>query len=149
VTPGALLGTALWIGTCLIFKVYVAVFADYEAAYGSLAGVAVLLLWFYLSGLGLLVGAELNSEIEHAAAYGQSPIVNERTGRRQIGARAARAFARRHRDAHETSAPTNTSSHPAVARPVPPRPSKWLGLSFAAAVLAVRAPRRLLRKALL
>ena len=112
VTPGALVGTALWVATCLIFKLYIAVFANYEAAYGSLAGVAVLLLWFYLSGLGVLVGAELNSEIEQAAEHGDSPIINERTGRRLIGARAARAFARRRHAAHPKAEHKNTQARP-------------------------------------
>lgn len=64
VTPGALLATALWLLTSLGFKVYVQNFSNYTAVYGAIGAVIVLLLWFYLSGLALLVGAELNAEID-------------------------------------------------------------------------------------
>src|SRR5262249_27858011 len=47
---------------------YVNHFANYTATYGSLGGAILLMLWLYLSGVVLLVGAEVNAEIEHAAA---------------------------------------------------------------------------------
>ena len=68
VTPGAAVATVLWLLASLGFKFYVANFTDYNASYGAVGGVIVLLLWFYVSGIAILVGAELNSEIEHAAA---------------------------------------------------------------------------------
>ncbi len=67
VSPGAVLATVLWLVASLGFKWYVSNFADYQASYGAIGGVVVLLLWFYVSGLALLIGAELNSEIAHAA----------------------------------------------------------------------------------
>ena len=67
VSPGAVLATVLWLVASLGFKWYVAKVGDYQASYGAIGGVMVLLLWFYVSGLALLVGAELNSEIAHAA----------------------------------------------------------------------------------
>ena len=67
VSPGAVLATVLWIVASLGFKWYVAHFGDYQASYGAIGGVMVLLLWFYVSGLALLIGAELNSEMAHAA----------------------------------------------------------------------------------
>jgi membrane protein len=64
-TPGSLLaalgGVALTIG----FGIYVANFGNYNATYGSLGAVVVLLTWLYLSSYILLFGAELNSELEH------------------------------------------------------------------------------------
>src|SRR5205809_6623966 len=56
-----------------MFKFYVQHFASYNATYGTIGGVIVLLLWFYVSGLTVLVGAELNAEIEHASPYGKDP----------------------------------------------------------------------------
>jgi membrane protein len=66
ITPGALLATALWLLTSLGFKVYVENFSNYTAVQGTIGAVIVLLLWFYLSGFALLVGAELNAEIDKA-----------------------------------------------------------------------------------
>jgi membrane protein len=68
VTPGSVVGLVLWLGMSYGLRFYVTNFADYGATYGSIGGVILLMLWLYLSGLVLLVGAEINSEIEHAAA---------------------------------------------------------------------------------
>lgn len=64
VTPGSALAAGLWLGASILFSVYVANFASYDATYGSLGAVAVLLLWFYLSALVVILGAELNAELE-------------------------------------------------------------------------------------
>ena len=90
ITPGAVIGTLLWVIVSLIFKFYVANFADYNATYGAVGGVIILMLWFYISGLAILVGAELNAEIEHASPYGKDP--GEKVpGRRRRSARPPRA----------------------------------------------------------
>ncbi|HZU32910.1 MAG TPA: YihY/virulence factor BrkB family protein, partial [Candidatus Angelobacter sp.] len=68
ITPGSLVGVLLWIGASLLFRVYLHFFNSYSKTYGSLGAVIVLLLWLYISGLALLVGGEINSEIENAAA---------------------------------------------------------------------------------
>jgi membrane protein len=68
VTPGSVVGLVLWLGMSYGLRFYVSNFADYGATYGSIGGVILLMLWLYLSGLVLLIGAEINSEIEHAAA---------------------------------------------------------------------------------
>jgi membrane protein len=68
ISPGAVVATALWLIASLGFKIYVANFTDYNASYGAVGGVIVVLLWFYVSGLAILVGAELNAEIEHASS---------------------------------------------------------------------------------
>jgi len=74
ITPGSVVATLLWLLISLAFKLYVAKFNSYDnATYGMLGGVIVLLLWFYASGIAVLMGAELNSEIEHAAPTGKAP----------------------------------------------------------------------------
>jgi membrane protein len=95
ITPGAVIATVLWLLVSLGFKVYITNFTDYNASYGAVGGVIVLLLWFYVSSLAILAGAELNAEIEHASPYGKAPGEKSATGRRLLGARAERAFAAR------------------------------------------------------
>ena len=67
VTPGSLFAVLMWLLVSLGFKAYVDNFGDYNKVYGSIAGVIVLMLWFYWSGMVLLLGGEINSEIETAA----------------------------------------------------------------------------------
>jgi membrane protein len=67
-TPGSLLTTVLWLALTLGFGIYVANFGNYDATYGSLGAVVVLLTWIWLSAYVLLLGAELNSELEHQTA---------------------------------------------------------------------------------
>ena len=95
ITPGAVIGTVLWVLVSWAFKVYVANFADYNATYGAVGGVIVLLLWFYISGLAILVGAELNAEIEHASPHGKDPGEKVPGEKKKIGAAAARAYKER------------------------------------------------------
>lgn len=64
-TPGALLATVLWIVGSALFSLYVTNFGRYEKTYGAIAGVIILLLWLYLSGYIVLLGAEINAEAEH------------------------------------------------------------------------------------
>jgi len=92
VTPGAVLATALWLLASLVFKFYLANFADYNATYGSLGGAIVLMLWFYVSGLSVLIGAEMNAEIEHASPYGKDPGEKVPGEKKKLGAAAARAY---------------------------------------------------------
>lgn len=87
ITPGSILTTLLWVLFSMGFRLYVTEVGDYTATYGALAGAAVLLLWLYFSGLALLIGGELNSEIEHAA---NPELRTQKTGRRKF-----KAFARK------------------------------------------------------
>jgi membrane protein len=64
ITPGALLATALWMASSFAFKFYVTNLANFNVTYGAIGGVVVLLFWFYVSGLAILIGAELNGVIE-------------------------------------------------------------------------------------
>jgi membrane protein len=95
ITPGAVVATILWLVASLGFKIYVTNFSDYNATYGAIGGVMILLLWFYVSSLAILVGAEMNAEIEHASPHGKAPGEKVPGERRMIGARAARAWRER------------------------------------------------------
>lgn len=77
-TPGAAIGVALWILVSLAFRVYLHFFDSYSATYGSLGAVIVLMLWLYFTGLAVLIGGEINSEIEHAAAQQGEPEAKEK-----------------------------------------------------------------------
>ena len=73
ITPGSLLAVLVWIAASLGFGVYVQNFADYNATYGSVGAIIVMLLYFYLSAAVLLFGAELNAVIEHHDPTGKDP----------------------------------------------------------------------------
>jgi membrane protein len=92
ITPGSVLATILWLLVSLGFKFYVGHFASYNATYGAIGGVIVLMLWFYVSALSVLVGAELNAEIEHASPYATDPSVQEPGEKKKLGAVAERAW---------------------------------------------------------
>lgn len=94
ITPGSLVATVLWIVASLAFRYYVVTFGDYTETYGALAGIIVILLWFYLSGLAIVIGAELNAEIEHASPWGRQPGEKTPGQRKRIGAAAARHYRR-------------------------------------------------------
>lgn len=93
VTPGSVVGLVLWLAMSYGLRLYVTSFADYGATYGSIGGVILLMLWLYLTGIALLVGAEINAEIEQAAA--------------ERGAVTAKA-------AGETAAPVDVTAEPLV-----------------------------------
>jgi len=63
-TPGSVLAAVLWVALSFCFKWYVSTLGNYAATYGVIAGAVVTMLWFYISSLALLVGAELNGVIE-------------------------------------------------------------------------------------
>jgi YihY family inner membrane protein len=64
VTPGGALAVVLWLLASGLFAVYVAQFSNYNKTYGSLASVIVFLVWLWISNLSILLGAELNAELE-------------------------------------------------------------------------------------
>jgi hypothetical protein len=68
-SPGGILATAIWVAASLLFSVYVSHFGGtYAKTYGALAGVIILVLWLYITALAILVGAELNGELERERA---------------------------------------------------------------------------------
>jgi len=64
ITPGALIATVLWIVGSVLFSFYVSNFGNYNETYGALGGVIVLLLWLFLTSFVVLLGAEINAEME-------------------------------------------------------------------------------------
>jgi membrane protein len=77
-TPGAAIGVALWLAVSLAFRVYLHFFDSYSKTYGSLGAVIVLMLWLYFTGAAILIGGEINSEIENAAAQRGAPDAKEK-----------------------------------------------------------------------
>jgi membrane protein len=97
VTPGSVFTLAVWIPMSVGLREYVARFGNYNATYGSIGGVILLLLWLYLASVVLLIGAEINSEIEHAAAEHGHPAAKAEGERIAPEERAADAAAERER----------------------------------------------------
>lgn len=69
ILPGMLLFTSVWLVATYLFGLYIAHFASYNSTYGTLGGVVILLIWFYLTAFILLVGAELNAVLEHRRTH--------------------------------------------------------------------------------
>lgn len=65
VSWGAMLATTLWLLASIGFSVYVSNFGNYNKVYGSVGALVILLMWFYISAYAVLLGAELNAEMEH------------------------------------------------------------------------------------
>jgi membrane protein len=78
VTPGSVIGVALWLLVSFGFRAYLHFFDSYSATYGSLGAVIIMMLWFYLTGVAILIGGEINSEIENAAAEAGAADAKER-----------------------------------------------------------------------
>jgi membrane protein len=88
-TPGSAIGVALWLAISVAFRVYLNFFDSYSNTYGSLGAVIILMLWLYFTGAAILVGGEINSEIENAAAQRGAPDAKEKGEKQPNSARAA------------------------------------------------------------
>jgi len=95
ITPGSVIAATLWVVASLLFRFYVVSFGNYEATYGTVTGVILLMLWFYISGLMLIIGAEAAAEIEHASPWGKAPGEKVPGQKKKIGPAAGRAFRER------------------------------------------------------
>jgi YihY family inner membrane protein len=71
VTPGGILAVVVWVLASVAFAVYVANFGSYNKTYGSLASVIIFLVWLWLSNTAILLGAELNAELERGRAIAE------------------------------------------------------------------------------
>lgn len=65
ISPGSVAATAMWLAGTAAFSVYAQNFANYNETYGAIGGVIALMMWLWLSALAVLLGAELDAEIEH------------------------------------------------------------------------------------
>ena len=68
VSWGAVIATVLWLLGSLLFSIYVSNFGSYDKTYGSLGVVVILMMWFFLSAYSILLGSEINAEMEHQTA---------------------------------------------------------------------------------
>lgn len=68
ISPGGLIATVGWIVVSALFALYITHFSSYDRTYGSLASIVVFLVWLWLSNLAILLGAQVNAELEHARA---------------------------------------------------------------------------------
>lgn len=78
ITPGAVIGVALWLAVSSLLRLYLRHFDSYSLTYGSLGAVIILMLWFYLTGVAILLGGKINAEIENAAAQAGVPEAKQR-----------------------------------------------------------------------
>ena len=73
ITPGSIIGVALWLIVSGVLRIYLRYADSYSVTYGSLGGVIILMLWFYVTGVAILLGGKMNAEIESAAARSGVP----------------------------------------------------------------------------
>jgi membrane protein len=149
-TPGSIFATTMWLIVSLGFKYYVATMGAYES-YGVIGGVMVLMLWFYLSGLVMLVGAEMNAEIEHASEYGKDVGEKVPGEKRKIGPALKRDWEARHRggkrpDAADvrkavggTLTPTAGAPQPAPVMTFSANQASWLDAVLAVPIVIAQA----------
>lgn len=83
VVPGVLFTTVTWLMISWGFGVFVRNFGQYEATYGSISAVVLLLLWFWLTAMTIIVGAELNSEMERQTLADTTRGPNRPVGKRR------------------------------------------------------------------
>ena len=81
-TAGAAVATALWLAGSAAFSAYVARFASYDETFGVLGAVMLLMTWFYLTAFAVLLGAELNAEVERQTARDTTDGPDRPLGRR-------------------------------------------------------------------
>ncbi|MDQ3069236.1 MAG: YihY/virulence factor BrkB family protein [Acidobacteriota bacterium] len=84
ITPGAILATVLWVCASLGLQEYMARAGSFNETYGTLGGAMAVLLWLYVSGVAILVGGEMNAEIEHASPDGKNPGEKHPCERRRL-----------------------------------------------------------------
>ena len=82
-TPGAFVGVGLWLIVSFGFRAYLSFFDSYSVTYGSLGAVIVLMLWFYLTGVAILIGGEVNSESGRKKTQNEFSLKKAQKARKQ------------------------------------------------------------------
>lgn len=82
VSLGALIGTIFWLAGSMLFSWYVSNFGSYDDLYGSFAAVIILMLWLFLTAFIVLMGAEINSEMEHQTRHDTTIGIERPMGKR-------------------------------------------------------------------
>jgi membrane protein len=147
ITPGSVLATLFWLAISLGLKFYYQMMPNANAAYGTIGGVMVLMLWFYVSGIALLLGAELNAEIEHASPYGKAPGERVPGEKKVVGARAERLYEEKKARGELPIPPIPDGVNCDIDRPSPPertsaKPSDLIIGALALAPAAVTAMKK-------
>jgi len=93
VTPGAIIATLLWLVGSALFSFYVTQFASYNVTYGSLGVVVILMIWFFLSVYSILLGAEINAEMERQTVKDTTTGKPKPSGSRNLRSRHGRRIA--------------------------------------------------------
>ena len=88
ITPGSAFAMVAWLAMSFVLRLYVLYFGNYNATYGSIGGVILLMLWLYWTSLALLVGAEINAQIGDSGT--RRPQAAETGSPRQTGPAAPR-----------------------------------------------------------
>jgi membrane protein len=76
--PGSIVAAAIWMAVSILFKLYVRHFSHFGLLYGSLGTLIILMFWFYLSGIAILLGGEINAILEDSAAQHSIPGAKRR-----------------------------------------------------------------------
>jgi membrane protein len=107
ITPGSAIAASLWLIGGLLFAVYVRNWGSYGETYGALGGVIVLLMWFYLSGYIIILGAEINSELERQTVKDTTDGAPKPMGQRgAYSADTVGPAAERNKDRHDNPEPS-------------------------------------------
>jgi membrane protein len=78
ITPGAVFAVVVWLAASGLFALYTSNFASYNKAWGSLAAVIIMLTWLWFSALALLVGGEINAELQRCRTLNPDPVPETR-----------------------------------------------------------------------
>ena len=124
-TPGAVFCIVVWIVLGLLFRVYVTKFGSYDQTYGAAGGVVVLLIFFYIDAFVLLVGAEINSEVDFAVLPVEPGTVDLRPAEDEVVAKEeAEAAEKESAAAAEDAQRPKEPAPPEAARPPDAAPAE-------------------------
>jgi membrane protein len=87
ITPGSLFAAVIWLISSALFSWYLASFANYNATYGSLGAGIGMMMWLWISTIVILLGTQLNSEVEHQTARDTTAKDDKPLGQRVAFAR--------------------------------------------------------------